>query len=75
MPGLDEADRRILSLLCEDARRTYRDVADRVGLSPPAISDPKEGYHRRGRRTDHAFCCASCEARFRERHRELAEEA
>jgi Lrp/AsnC family leucine-responsive transcriptional regulator len=39
MPALDDTDRRILELLAEDARRPYSDIADEVGLSPPAVSD------------------------------------
>lgn len=36
---LDETDRRILELLAADARRSYSDIADDVGLSAPAVSD------------------------------------
>ncbi|MFB6184627.1 MAG: AsnC family transcriptional regulator [Haloarculaceae archaeon] len=39
MRGLDDTDREILDLLLADARRPYSDIADRVGLSPPAVSD------------------------------------
>ncbi|WP_336338215.1 winged helix-turn-helix transcriptional regulator [Haloarcula brevis] len=39
MPGLDDTDHEILRLLLEDARRPYSDIADRVDLSPPAVSD------------------------------------
>jgi DNA-binding Lrp family transcriptional regulator len=39
MRDLDDTDREILRLLLADARRSYRDIADRVGLSPPAVSD------------------------------------
>lgn len=39
MRTLDETDREILRLLLSDARRPYRDIADRVGLSAPAVSD------------------------------------
>ncbi|MFB6164792.1 MAG: AsnC family transcriptional regulator [Haloarculaceae archaeon] len=39
MRGLDDTDREILSLLLEDSRRPYSDIADRVDLSPPAVSD------------------------------------
>jgi DNA-binding Lrp family transcriptional regulator len=39
MRGLDDIDREILSLLLEDGRRPYSDIADRVDLSPPAVSD------------------------------------
>lgn len=39
MRGLDDTDRDILRLLAADARRPYRDIAERVGLSPPAVAD------------------------------------
>lgn len=39
MRDLDETDRTILTLLLEDARRPYSDIAEHVGLSPPAVSD------------------------------------
>ncbi|WP_129117011.1 AsnC family transcriptional regulator [Halegenticoccus tardaugens] len=39
MRDLDETDRQIIRLLLEDARRPYSDLADRVGLSAPAVSD------------------------------------
>lgn len=39
MRTLDETDREILRLLLADARRPYSDIADRVGLSAPAVSD------------------------------------
>jgi DNA-binding Lrp family transcriptional regulator/YHS domain-containing protein len=39
MSTLDETDVRILELLVADARRPYSDIADEVGLSPPAVSD------------------------------------
>lgn len=39
MRGLDDTDREILTLLLEDGRRPYSDIADRVDLSPPAVSD------------------------------------
>ncbi|MFB6304867.1 MAG: AsnC family transcriptional regulator [Haloferacaceae archaeon] len=38
MRDLDETDLEILELLAEDARRPWSDVADRVDLSPPAVS-------------------------------------
>jgi Lrp/AsnC family transcriptional regulator, leucine-responsive regulatory protein len=34
---VDNADRKILALLVEDARRTYDDIARRVSLSAPAV--------------------------------------
>lgn len=36
---LDETDLRILQLLSEDARRPYSEIADRVDLSAPAVSE------------------------------------
>ena len=39
MRDLDETDLEILRLLLSDARRPYREIADHVGLSPPAVSD------------------------------------
>jgi DNA-binding Lrp family transcriptional regulator len=39
MRDLDATDLEILQLLLADARRPYSDVADVVGLSPPAVSD------------------------------------
>ncbi|MHB9286049.1 winged helix-turn-helix transcriptional regulator [Halobacteriales archaeon Cl-PHB] len=39
MRGLDDTDRRILELLLEDGRRPYREIAEDVDLSPPAVSD------------------------------------
>ncbi|MFB6253671.1 MAG: AsnC family transcriptional regulator [Halobacteriaceae archaeon] len=39
MPNLDETDLEILQLLLADARRPYSDIAEIVGLSPPAVSE------------------------------------
>ncbi|QAU12841.1 AsnC family transcriptional regulator [Halorubrum sp. BOL3-1] len=39
MCTLDETDREILRLLLADARRPYSDIAGRVDLSAPAVSD------------------------------------
>ena len=39
MTDLDGIDLELLSLLIEDARRPYSDLAEHVGLSPPAVSD------------------------------------
>ncbi|TYL39066.1 ArsR family transcriptional regulator [Natronococcus pandeyae] len=39
MRELDETDLEILELLAADARRPYREIADHVGLTPPAVSD------------------------------------
>ena len=42
MHELDETDLGILRLLVADARRPYSEIADHVGLSPPAVSDRVE---------------------------------
>ncbi len=39
MRNLDETDLEILELLTEDARRPYKEIAEQVGLTPPAVSD------------------------------------
>lgn len=39
MTELDETDHEILQLLLEDARRPYTEIAEKVDLSPPTISD------------------------------------
>lgn len=39
MHDLDETDLEILRLLVSDARRPYREIAEEVGLSAPAVSD------------------------------------
>jgi Lrp/AsnC family leucine-responsive transcriptional regulator len=48
MSTLDETDVRILELLVADARRPYSDIADEVGLSPPAVSDRTERLRESG---------------------------
>ncbi len=35
----DETDLEIIRLLTEDSRRPYSEIAEHVGLSPPAVSD------------------------------------
>jgi Lrp/AsnC family leucine-responsive transcriptional regulator len=42
MRGLDDTDRTILRLLVEDGRRSWREIADIVDLSPPAVADRVE---------------------------------
>jgi len=37
IPQLDDTDLNIVELLLQDARRTYGDIGDRVGLSAPAV--------------------------------------
>lgn len=39
MPDVDDTDLEILRLLLADARRPYSGIAERVGLSGPAVSD------------------------------------
>jgi len=39
MRDLDETDRELLRLLLADGRAAYNELADAVGLSPPAVSD------------------------------------
>lgn len=39
MHELDDTDLDVLQLLAEDARRPYSEIADRVGVSPPTVSD------------------------------------
>jgi DNA-binding Lrp family transcriptional regulator len=39
MRELDETDRELLRLLLDDGRASYKELADAVDLSPPAVSD------------------------------------
>jgi DNA-binding Lrp family transcriptional regulator len=39
MRDLDETDLNILRLLIEDGRRPYSEIADKVAVSPPTVSD------------------------------------
>ena len=48
MDGIDDTDREILELLLEDARRPFSDIAERVDLSGPAVSDRVERLRERG---------------------------
>jgi len=45
---LDETDLEILRLLMDDARRPWADIAERVDLSPPAVSDRVERLEATG---------------------------
>lgn len=38
MTGIDEVDQEILQLLMEDASRSYREIAEQTGRSPPTVS-------------------------------------
>lgn len=48
MDGIDDTDREILELLLEDSRRAFSDIAERVDLSGPAVSDRVERLQDRG---------------------------
>jgi len=48
MQELDETDLEILRLLVSDARRPYREIAEAVGLSAPAVSDRVARLRERG---------------------------
>lgn len=48
MASLDETDVEILRLLSRDARRSYTDIADAVGLSGPAVADRIERLREAG---------------------------
>lgn len=48
MSTLDETDLEILELLMADARRPWSDVAEEVGLSPPAVADRVERLQEAG---------------------------
>lgn len=39
MVELDETDTKILRLLMDDARRSYKDIGEHVGLSSPSVSN------------------------------------
>lgn len=45
---MDDIDRRLLSLLREDGRRSYADLARQVGLSAPAVHDRMGRLERTG---------------------------
>ena len=45
---LDEIDRLLLAALQQDARASYRELGDRVGLSPPAIAARMRRLEREG---------------------------
>ncbi|WP_439026258.1 Lrp/AsnC family transcriptional regulator [Haloarchaeobius sp. DT45] len=48
MRDLDDTDLNILRLLLEDASRTYSDIAEVVGVSPPTVSDRIERLRSMG---------------------------
>ena len=39
MIDLDDINRDLIDLLQEDARLSYRELGERIGLSPPAIAE------------------------------------
>lgn len=45
---LDEVDVELIQLLAEDARRPFSELAERVGLSPPAVSDRIDRLREQG---------------------------
>lgn len=45
---MDEIDRQVLSLLTEDGRRTFDDIARRVSLSPPAVQRRVDRLRKEG---------------------------
>lgn len=48
MVRFDDTDMDIIRLLLEDGRRPYSDIAEEVGLSPPAVSDRIDRLHEEG---------------------------
>ena len=48
MRDLDDTDRELISRLLEDGRASYKELAETVGLSPPAVSDRIERLHEVG---------------------------
>jgi DNA-binding Lrp family transcriptional regulator len=48
MYDVDETDVRILGLMAEDGRRPYSEIAERVDLSPPAVSDRVDRLREEG---------------------------
>lgn len=48
MRDLDGTDLEIVRLLVADGRRPYSDIADHVGLSPPAVADRVERLREQG---------------------------
>lgn len=48
MATFDETDLEILRLLLEDGRRPYSEIAERVDLSPPTVSDRVDRLHDAG---------------------------
>jgi DNA-binding Lrp family transcriptional regulator len=47
-PRIDEVDRRIVALLRENARRSFKDIGERVNLSAPAVKRRVDRLEREG---------------------------
>lgn len=45
---LDDTDLKIIGLLAENARRSFREIAEQVDLSAPAVSDRIDRLHDQG---------------------------
>ena len=48
LKGLDELDRKILDLLTQNARYTYSELGERLGLSRVAIKNRMDALEERG---------------------------
>jgi DNA-binding Lrp family transcriptional regulator len=47
-PRIDEVDRQIVALLRENARRSFKDIGDRVNLTAPAVKRRVDRLERDG---------------------------
>jgi DNA-binding Lrp family transcriptional regulator len=47
-PRIDDVDRRIVALLRENARRSFKDIGERVNLSAPAVKRRVDRLERDG---------------------------
>ena len=47
-PRIDDVDRRIVALLRESARRSFKDIGERVNLSAPAVKRRVDRLEREG---------------------------
>jgi DNA-binding Lrp family transcriptional regulator len=47
-PRIDEVDRRIVALLRENARRSFKDIGEHVSLSAPAVKRRVDRLEREG---------------------------
>jgi DNA-binding Lrp family transcriptional regulator len=47
-PRIDEVDRRIVALLRENARRSFKDIGEHVNLSAPAVKRRVDRLEREG---------------------------